>query len=146
MRKSTYWFITLLMILAMALVACGGNAGEEPAAEGSGEEAAADAGEEAAEEPAEEEASDDCSSPDLFCVGLVTDVGEIDDKSFNQSAWEGVERAAEELGAQVDYIETGDAKDYDANIGLFAQNGYDVIVTVGFALGEATAIAAPLST
>jgi basic membrane protein A len=146
MRKSTYWFLTLLMILAMALVACGGG-GEEPAAESSGEETAADAGEEAAEEPAEEapaeeEASDDCSSPDVFCIGLVTDVGEIDDKSFNQSAWEGAERAEAELGAKVDYIETGDAKDYEANIGLFAENNYDVIVTVGFALGEATAAAA----
>ena len=90
----------------------------------------------------EEESSDDCSSPDIFCVGLVTDVGEIDDKSFNQSAWEGVQRAAAELDAQVDFIETGDAKDYAANIGLFAENQYDVIVTVGFALGEATATAA----
>ncbi|MBE0690176.1 MAG: BMP family ABC transporter substrate-binding protein, partial [Anaerolineae bacterium] len=31
----------------------------------------------------------DCASEDVLCVGLVTDVGEIDDKSFNQSAWEG---------------------------------------------------------
>jgi basic membrane protein A len=74
-----------------------------------------------------------------FRVGLVTDVGEIDDKSFNQSAWEGVQRAEEELGlAEIDYIETKDAKDYEANIRLFADEGFDVIVTVGFALGEAT--------
>ena len=75
-------------------------------------------------------------------MGLVTDVGEIDDKSFNQSAWEGVQQAADELGATIDFIETQDAADYANNIGLFAENGYDVIVTVGFALGEATAIAA----
>jgi basic membrane protein A len=74
-------------------------------------------------------------------VGLVTDVGEVDDKSFNQSAWEGVQKA-EELGAKVDYVETKDAKDYANNIALFAEDGYDVIVTVGFALGEATAEAA----
>ena len=77
-----------------------------------------------------------------MCVGLVTDVGQVDDKSFNQSAWEGVQRAADEMGAAVDYIETTAAKDYATNIGLFAENGCDVIVTVGFALGEATAIAA----
>ena len=77
-----------------------------------------------------------------MCVGLVTDVGQVDDKSFNQSAWEGVLRAADQLGADVDYIETQAAKDYATNIGLFADNGCDVIVTVGFALGEATAIAA----
>ena len=41
-----------------------------------------------------------------MCVGLVTDVGQVDDKSFNQSAWEGVLRASDEMGADVDYIET----------------------------------------
>ena len=79
-----------------------------------------------------------CADEDVLCVGLVTDVGEIDDKSFNQSAWEGVQRAEEELGAQIDFIETKDAKDYGANIDLFAEQDFDVIVTVGFALGEAT--------
>lgn len=86
----------------------------------------------------------DCASEEVLCVGLVTDVGEIDDKSFNQSAWEGVQRAEAELGAQVDFIETQDAKDYATNIGLFADNGYDVIVTVGFALGQATLEAAAM--
>jgi len=84
----------------------------------------------------------DCSKEEVFCVGLVTDVGEIDDKSFNQSAWEGVQLAEEKLGAHIDYVETGDAKDYGANIALFADENYDVIVTVGFALGEATIEAA----
>ncbi|MCB8927971.1 MAG: BMP family ABC transporter substrate-binding protein [Ardenticatenaceae bacterium] len=98
----------------------------------------------AEEDMAEEDMAEegDCASEEVFCVGVVTDVGEIDDKSFNQSAWEGVQRAEAELGAQVDYIETSDAKDYGANIGLFADAGYDVIVTVGFALGEATLEAA----
>ncbi len=89
-----------------------------------------------------EMAEADCSSADVFCVGLVTDVGQIDDKSFNQSAWEGVQLAEKELGAKIDFIETRDAKDYAQNISLFAEQGYDVIVTVGFALGEATAEAA----
>jgi basic membrane protein A len=84
----------------------------------------------------------DCSSEDVLCFGLITDVGEVDDKSFNQSAWEGVQQAGEQFDAQVDYIETKDAKDYAQNIGLFADQGYDVIVTVGFAMGEATVEAA----
>ena len=75
-------------------------------------------------------------------VGLVTDVGKIDDKSFNQSAWEGVQRAQRDLGAQVKFIETTDPKDYGKNIDQFAQDGYDVVVTVGFALGQATQEAA----
>ncbi|MCC6606596.1 MAG: BMP family ABC transporter substrate-binding protein [Anaerolineae bacterium] len=149
MRKSKFWLLSLLLILAMALVACGGG-GEEPAAEETEPVAEDTTTEEEAveeevveEEPMEEEAAEgDCTSEDVFCVGVVTDVGEIDDKSFNQSAWEGVLRAEAELGAQVDYIETVDAKDYGANIALFADAGYDVIVTVGFALGEATLEAA----
>jgi basic membrane protein A len=84
----------------------------------------------------------DCSKPEVFCVGLVTDVGKIDDKSFNQSTWEGVKQAETDLSAIVQYIETTDAKDYDKNIATFADEKYDVIVTVGFALGEATIAAA----
>jgi basic membrane protein A len=84
----------------------------------------------------------DCADEATLCVGLVTDVGEIDDKSFNQSAWEGVKQAEADLGATIDYIETQDAKDYAANIALFADQNYDIIVTVGFAMGEATVAAA----
>ena len=83
-------------------------------------------------------AAPDCGKPATLCVGVVTDVGEIDDKSFNQSAWEGVKMAADQLGAKIKYIETRDAKDYSVNIGLFINNEYDIIVTIGFALGEAT--------
>ena len=78
-----------------------------------------------------------------FKVGLVTDVGRINDRSFNQSAWEGVQTAARDLGLKKDvdfkYIETKDAKDYEDNIRQFTQARFNVIVTVGFALGEVTA-------
>jgi basic membrane protein A len=87
-------------------------------------------------------ATPDCASEDLFCVGLVTDIGKVNDRSFNQSAWEGVQQAEEELGALVQYIETADAKDYAKNISTFAEENYDVIVTVGFNLREATREAA----
>ncbi len=73
-----------------------------------------------------------------FKIGLVTDVGRVSDRSFNQSAWEGVQAAGEALNAEVKYIETKDAKDYEDNIRQFADEGYNVIVTVGFALGDAT--------
>ncbi len=87
----------------------------------------------------------DCEAYDLsdLRIGLVTDVGEIDDGSFNEGTWNGV-LAAEECGAEVDYIQTESAEDYAENIAEFAENDYDVIVTVGFALGTATLEAAPL--
>jgi basic membrane protein A len=92
--------------------------------------------------PACTPATADCTSKDLFCVGLVTDIGKVNDKSFNQSCWEGLQQANKELSARVEYIETADAKDYAVNIGTFADEGFDVIVTCGFKLGDATAAAA----
>lgn len=128
-NKRVVLSLLLMFLMSMVLVACGGDA--EPTTP-------ADNGD-TMEQPA---ATGDCSSPDVFCVGLITDVGSVDDRSFNQSAWEGVLLAQRELGAQVNFIETADARDYAANIALFAEDGYDVIVTVGFALGEATLDAA----
>ncbi len=87
-------------------------------------------------------AASDCRKKEILCVGLVTDVGTVDDKSFNQSAWEGVQQSAEEIGTVIKYLETRDPKDYMVNISLFAENDYDVVVTVGFGLGEATSQAA----
>jgi len=79
-------------------------------------------------------------------IGLVTDVGRVNDRSFNQSAWEGVLEACEALGLSVDddckFIETQDPKDYADNMQQFIDNDYNVIVSVGFSLGEATAVAA----
>jgi len=75
-------------------------------------------------------------------VGLVTDVGKIDDKSFNQSTWEGVQKAKSDLGADIKYLQPKDAKDYANLINQFVQEKYDVIVTVGFALGDASIAAA----
>jgi len=92
--------------------------------------------------PAEESNASDIKD---FKVGLVTDVGRINDRSFNQSAWDGVKMAVEKLGMPEDnikYIETKDAKDYADNMNQFIENGYNVIITVGFALGDATHAAA----
>jgi simple sugar transport system substrate-binding protein len=75
-------------------------------------------------------------------IGLVTDVGQIDDRSFNQSAWEGAQAAAKDLGGTADYIVTTDPADYANNIAQFADKDYNIIVTVGFAIGDATAKAA----
>lgn len=84
----------------------------------------------------------DCGTTGAFCVGLVTDLGKIDDKSFNQSAWEGAKAGATKAGGFAKYIETTDSKDYAKNIALFADKGYNVIVTVGFLMGDASAAAA----
>jgi basic membrane protein A and related proteins len=94
--------------------------------------------------PACAPAKPDCTREEMFCVGLVTDIGKINDRSFNQSAWKGVQQAQEELGALVQYIETTDVKDSSKNIATFANENYDVVVTVGFNLRDATREAAEM--
>jgi basic membrane protein A len=75
-------------------------------------------------------------------VGLVTDTGGVNDKSFNQSAWAGVQKAATEFGWTANYIESKVASDYGKNIDQFATENYDVIITVGFLMGDDTAVKA----
>lgn len=71
-------------------------------------------------------------------VGLVTDVGKVDDRTFNESAYNGMMRAVSEFGLKSAFIETQQPTDYDKNIEQFATGGYDLIITVGFMLGDAT--------
>ncbi len=121
-------------------------ASEAPAEEAPAEEAPAEEApaEEAPAEAAPALTTDDsnCAAPESFCIGLVTDTGKVDDKSFNQSAWEGAQEAANVTGGFAKYIETTDPKDYLNNIGQFTAKAYDVIVTVGFLMGEASIEAA----
>jgi len=72
----------------------------------------------------------------------VTDVGSINDKNFNQASYEGVLQAQKDLGADIKYLVPKDAKDYSKLIDQFIQDKYDVVVTVGFALADATTAAA----
>jgi basic membrane protein A len=88
-------------------------------------------------------AAPNCASPQVVCVGLVTDVDKLDDRASNQSAWDGIRQAQEEgLVHASNVIESGDARDYDENIAVFAEAGYDIIVTVGAGAGNATRAAA----
>ena len=87
--------------------------------------------------------SADCARPEVFCVGLVTAYGKVDDHGLNQSAWEGVQQALSEgLIDRADFIETIDARDRAKNIHTFLDDGYDLIVTVGISMDEDTRLAA----
>jgi basic membrane protein A len=72
-------------------------------------------------------------------VGMVSDIGGIDDASFNQNTWEGLARARDELGVCAQFIESQAQADYEKNITEFAEQDYDLIITVGYLLGDATA-------
>src|SRR3972149_1632042 len=85
----------------------------------------------------------DCARPEVFCVGLVTAFGKVNDHGLNQSAWEGVQQAlAEGLIDQADFIETIDSRDHGKNIATLAEGDYDLIVTVGNSMRKATREAA----
>ena len=77
-----------------------------------------------------------------FKVCEVTDTGGVDDKSFNQTAWAGAEAAATALGGEAVFLESQQQTDYEKNITEFLGSDCDLIVTVGFLLGDATSVAA----
>ena len=76
-------------------------------------------------------------------VGMVTDVGGVNDKSFNQTSWEGLQAlAAEDPSFEVNYLESKTDADYQTNINTFIDEGYDLIICVGYMLADATRAAA----
>jgi basic membrane protein A len=75
-------------------------------------------------------------------AGQVTDVGGIDDRSFNQTAWNGFLLSKERLGTEVAYLESQEQADYEPNIREFLQQDFDLIIGIGFMLGDAVAAAA----
>ena len=146
MRKQRILALTLVTLLGLVAAGCGAATAVPPATSATGAKApaaqATAVATKAAATAAPTAAAGGAAGGKKLKVGLVTDVGKVDDKSFNQSSWEGVQQAQKELGADVKFIETTDPKDYAKNIAQFADAGYDVIVTVGFALGEETVNAA----
>jgi len=75
-------------------------------------------------------------------VCQITDTGGIDDKSFNATAWKGVEDAVAQLGVSGKYLESKEVADYEKNLNAFIEEKCTLIVTVGFLIGDATKAAA----
>ena len=90
--------------------------------------------------PESDDAAGGSSSDFVPC--MVSDAGGFDDKSFNQLGYEGLTEAAETAGAEAKTVESADETVYDANLSNLADQGCGLIVTVGFALADATKTAA----
>ena len=83
------------------------------------------------------------SADDTIKIGMVTDVGGVNDQSFNQFAWAGLQALAEEDPSfEVNYLESKTDADYQTNINTFIDEEYDLIITVGYMLADATREAA----
>jgi len=117
--------------VALMVAACGEAPEEE-------DDTAAENG-----EPATEEAEEPEEPAEEFLACMVTDEGGVDDRSFNQSAWEGVQ-AAEEAGVITDstVVESNASADYEPNVSSMVAEDCGIIVTVGFLLADTTAAAA----
>jgi len=70
-------------------------------------------------------------------VAMVTDVGGVNDQSFNQSAWEGLKRAKKDFGIRISYKESRQDADYGPNMETLTDAGYDLIWGIGFLMGDA---------
>lgn len=133
MRKHNSSLMAVALIAMLIVTAC--SSGASPSAAAPSEEPS-----EAASAAPSEAAS---QAPEVdYKACMVSDVGGIDDNSFNENAWAGMERAADELGVEVTFLESRSAEDYERNINQHVADGCDMIVTVGFLLGDATAAAA----
>jgi basic membrane protein A and related proteins len=124
MYKKLSVILAALLVFSMLLTACA-PAPEAPVVE---------------EAPAEEEAPMEEAATAKICQ--VTDVGGIDDKSFNATAWKGVEDAMTEFGVEGKYLESQQQTDYEKNLQAFVEEECDLIISVGFLLADATAAAA----
>ena len=127
--------VLLAGTMAASMTACGGSSSSNTAET----TAAAQKSGDSAENPEGAAPSKDASE---FKIGLITDVGGVNDGSFNQSSWEGLERAGEELGVTVNYLESATDADYAPNIETFIDEDYDLIICVGYMLADATKAAA----
>ncbi|MBA2721147.1 MAG: BMP family ABC transporter substrate-binding protein [Chloroflexi bacterium] len=133
--------LSLVGSLAIIVGACGTAATPTPSSSQAASQPAASASAPAASgSDAAPSASTSAMKP--IKVGVVTDVGQLEDKSFNQSSNEGAKAAATESGGSHEVIVTKAISDYAANIQTLIDADFDVIVTVGFLIGTDTAKAA----
>jgi basic membrane protein A and related proteins len=81
-------------------------------------------------------------SKNNFSVAMVTDIGGVDDKSFNQSSWEGLENFGKENGLQkgkdgYDYLQSNSDADYTTNLNRLVREGFDLVYAIGFLMPAA---------
>jgi basic membrane protein A and related proteins len=108
--------LAVALVLALAAAGCGGN---DDGAEGT------------------------TTAPESdVSVALVTDVGQLNDRGFNELAYNGLKRSERELGIRTRVVESASAADYVPNYAALARQGFDLIIGVGFAQGDAIATAA----
>jgi basic membrane protein A len=116
MRRLTPFLVLLSLLSVLVVAGCGSD-----------DEDAASTTAPAATGPAAEQ----------LRVGLITDLGQLDDNGFNELAFKGLKRAEQELGIKGRVIESASSADYIPNMTTLARSGFDLVIGVGFAQGDA---------
>jgi basic membrane protein A len=124
MFKKSIALLVVMMLLVGLMAGCGQKAPEQPAPAA----------------PAEEEKIE-------MTVGFVTDIGGIDDRSFNQGTYEGIKKYADEKGLtegqEYKYIQSNEEADYIPNLSAFGDETYDLVIAAGFLFENAMKEVAP---
>jgi basic membrane protein A len=121
------WLVVLLAAGAFALLAAGCGGDDDDSEGGGADTSAATTGE---------------AGGEAIKVCLVTDIGGLNDRGFNSLANQGLERAASELGVETRVLESHSDADYVPNLSECAQQEYNLVISVGFLMGQATEDAA----
>jgi len=130
--KKIYAVLSVLIALAFVLSACGqATPTEAPMVEPT------------AVPPTEAPPPPPTEAMPSYIACQVSDTGGTDDKSFNQFAWVGMERAQTELGVDIRFLESKGEADYEPNLNAFVEEGCNMIFGVGFLLDGALATVAP---
>jgi basic membrane protein A len=124
-RRWSWLALITMLTAAMAIAAggCGGGDGETTGGAGTG-------------------AATETSGGEPVTVGLVTDIGGLNDRGFNALANQGLEDARAQLGVEGDVLESKSDADYIPNLSEFGQKGTNLVVSVGFLMTDATTEAA----
>ncbi len=134
--KKLVTFLSTLFVLTLVLTACGGKNTNSEESLTSVEDASATTSEETSQATGEVKYDDNS-------LYLITDLGTIDDKSFNQGSFEGLKQFAEEIGVKANYLRPQDQGDqvYLQAIEQAIQKGAKIVVTPGFLFETAVGIA-----
>lgn len=116
-----------LIALALTCIGCGPKDGGDPASSTTGSAGNASGG----------------TNAKKLKIGVVFDKGGLNDKSFNDSAWAGVQRAMKEFGVEEIHVETKEEKDYTTNLAAMAEKDCDIVFAIGISQEAALKEVAP---
>ncbi|WP_172252147.1 BMP family lipoprotein [Saccharibacillus deserti] len=117
MKKAVKFSLFMLLAFSLVLAACGNNKSGGTTSTGS-------------------EGEGGKTGSDIK-IGMVTDTGGVNDKSFNQTSWEALQALEKEQGIKVQYLQSTGEADYQPNLNKFVKGGYDLTWGIGFALEKA---------